>query len=115
MAVSIKLFQTLRKLYKTKGLDIRHQLHTPKNLFQFITAAQLTRFLFFIIPITQLFISSTAFFLVKAQTPDEYGTSFYVSLTTLCVIINFLIIAWRMVEILDLIIGYEKFIEKSQF
>lgn len=105
MAGPIKLFQTVQKLNKTMGLNISHERQT--------SSAKLIRNLFFIASITQLFISSTAFFLFEAQTADDYGISFYVLLTTLCVVINFVTVAWRTDKISMLIECYEKFIGKS--
>lgn len=113
MAGSIKLFQSVQKFNKTMGLDILHQRQFSKNHLQFNLSAKLIKSLFFILSTMQLFISSTAFFLIKAQTSADYGISFYVSLTTFCVLINFVTVAWRMDNILTLINRYEKFIGKS--
>lgn len=62
----------------------------------------------------QLFISSSAFFLFEAQTADEYGISFFVSLTILSMMANILSVAWNIDKILMLIGKYEKFLEKSK-
>lgn len=110
----IKLFQTVQKLNKTMGIwDIQNQKQTSKNHLQFIPSVKFIRKLFFILSTTQLFLSSTAFFLMRAQIADDFGLSFYVSLTTFCVMINFMTVAWKMNKFSMLIEHYEKFIEKS--
>lgn len=103
MAGPIKLFETVQKINKAMGIS--HEAQT--------SPAKLTKNLFVIASTTQLFISSTAFFLFEAQTADDYGISFYVSLTTLCVVINFVTVVWKKDRILTLIECYEIFIGKS--
>lgn len=104
MPAAIKLFQLLQKFYKFLGLDIGSNSQCSlnlKNVFIFTSAAQ-------------LFISSTAFSLFKAQTVDDYSLSFFISITTFFATINFVVIAWEMANILRLIGKYEEFIGKSE-
>lgn len=105
----VKLFNTQRKLYKTLGLYIhRSQLWHSTGL---ATAKSL----FFLISAVQFFITTTAFFLFEAQTINEYGMSFYISITILAVAINTTTIAWQIDQISRLMRNYEEFIDKSQF
>lgn len=107
MSCVVKLFITQRKLYKTLGFDIyQSQLCQSKCLSS-------AKSLFFLISSLQLFISTTAFFLYEAQTADEYGMSFYISITILAVAINATSVAWQIDKIFILMRNYEEFIDKS--
>lgn len=103
----VKLFNTYQKFYETLGFDIFEScctkcLISAKSVFHLIASMQ-------------LFISTTAFFLFEAQTADEHGISFYISITILVTTVNISTVAWKMDEILMLIRNYEEFIDKSQF
>lgn len=108
MATGIKLFRIVQKIYKTIGLNIlpcQSQHHSNFNE---------KFFLLFIFP-AQFFISSIGFFLFEAETADEYGLSFYVSISMLRIIIDILNIGLKMEKISTLIGKYEEFIDKSLF
>lgn len=108
MAV-IKLFFTLLNVYKAMGLEIiPSQLHRPKSIISFNV-----KLLIQLILLSQLFFTSVAFFLSDGTTVDEHGMSFYVSITTLSVIINILVMARKMANILTIFGKYEELIEKS--
>lgn len=62
-----------------------------------------------------MFISTAGYFLFKATTFFERAETFYVSLTELICVFNFLNQFWQMSKILDLIQQFEDFIEKSEF
>lgn len=98
----VQLFQIVQNFYKTIGLNLPTQLSSLNG----------KQFLFIIIP-APFIISSVAFFLFEAQTADEYGTSFYMSISVLGSAINISNIAWEIDKILTLIGKYEKFIDKS--
>lgn len=106
MAVVIKLFHTLQSFYKSLGLQIRlSQSCRSQYLLSAIN-------LFLSISTVQLFLSTSAFFLFEAQTADEYGISFYISITVLSVIVDIGSVAWNINKILTLIGNYEKFLKK---
>lgn len=103
MTVTIKLFHTLQKYFTDFGLDSnpsQKYLNTAKKVF-------------FSFSITQMFVSSAAFFFSKAKPySPEVGISFHTLLTTLSVAICTLDMAWKMDKILMSIANYEEFIEK---
>lgn len=107
MSTVVKLFDTQQKLYKTLGFDIYQSQSCHSKCLISIKS------LFFLISSLQLFISTTAFFLFEARTVDEYGMSFYISITIFSVSINITTIAWKMDEIFVLLRNYEEFIDKS--
>lgn len=59
-------------------------------------------------------IASFAFFLHEAETVDDYGVSFYTSISQLCTTDYFVMIVWRMPVILELFRNFEEFIELSK-
>lgn len=109
MSCVVKLFNTQQKFYKTLGFDIflSQSCHS-----KCLASAKI---LFFLISSTQLFISTTAYFLFQAQTADEYEISFYISITIFITVINISTIAWKIRKFLTIIERYEDFIDKSQF
>lgn len=109
MSCVVKLFNTQQNFYKTLGFDIflSQSCHS-----KCLASAKI---LFFLISSTQLFISTTAYFLFQAQTADEYEISFYISITIFITVINISTIAWKIRKFLTIIERYEDFIDKSQF
>ena len=107
MSSVIKLFHTLKIFYKKIGLSV-----LPSQLHQPTCSLNLLNICLLISPIP-LYISSTAFYLFEAETADENGTSFYISVTIFAIAINISIIASKMTKILALIEKYEEFITKS--
>lgn len=108
MSSVIKLFNTLKKHYKIFGLDISPSQSSHEAKFTFHATN-----IFQLISPVPLYVSSTAFFFFKAQTPDENGTSFYVSITLLTIAINIVVFEWKMPKIMELIERYEEFIANS--
>lgn len=72
-----------------------------------------SRKLFFLISYIQMLLLSFEFLLFEAESVSELGISFYSTVTELGCLINFLMIAWKIPKIFDLIEKFEKFIEKS--
>lgn len=107
MAVEIKLFQSVRKLYQTIGLDPFQSNPTPPNKCDH-------RIYFIAFSIMQMFISSTAFLAFKAETIQDFATSFYASITQLYMLVNFFSLVIQMGAISKLTEISEKFIEKSK-
>lgn len=110
MARVVKLFQTVRKLLIVNfanGLNLPTQAKQQRSKFPLGGKT----FLLLLFP-AQLLISSVAFFLVEAQTVDEYGVSFYVSLAVLVSTINISNTAWKVDKITTAFDKYEEFIDK---
>lgn len=105
----IKLFNNQQELYKTLGFIIYQSKSWHSKSLSSVKS------LFFLISTMSLFISTTAFFLCEAQTADEYGISFCISLTVLVTMVNVSIVAWNIDKILMLIRNYETFIDESWF
>lgn len=105
MAGVIKLFHTTQMFCKALGLDTP-RLHCLKHSLNAKTV-------FHLIFLAQLFVSSSAFFFFDAKTIDEYGMSFYVSITYLSFTINIMTFAWQMTNITTQIEKYEEFTKKS--
>lgn len=59
--------------------------------------------------------STSAFFLFKAQTFQEYSDSFYISSTALGAALNYTYVVCKMAKVFDLIQNLEKVIEKREF
>lgn len=99
----MKSFQFARKCYQTLGIYPPNQnaLINSRNLLLFISEIS-------------MFISTAGFLLFKATTLFERGETFYVSLSELACVSNFLNLFWHMSTILDLIEEYEGYIEKSK-
>lgn len=94
MSSVVKLFYTLKTFYKIIGS------------LNGINAFRLTTFV-------AAYISTTAFFFFEAQTTDENGTSFYVSISMLAIAIDISITQSKMANIFELIGKYEEFIANS--
>lgn len=109
MTGRIDLFHNVQIFFKTMGFNNNpsqsyHQKNFPSAKSWFLLIASV-----------QLFLSSLAFFLFEARTTDEYGISFFMSITILSVTINILTVAWKIDKILKLIAKNEEFLEKSPF
>lgn len=62
----------------------------------------------------QMFISSTAFLILKASTVQEYATSFYASIAVLFMLVTFFTLITKMDDISKLTESFEVIIEKSK-
>lgn len=103
---SIKLFQFLLGLYQMLGI------YPPQGneKFRFNKINLLVLFCY-----AQLCIPMVAFFILKAKSMQEYGATFFAFLTLLVTTIDFLILMWKMPNILNSIRDFEEFIEKSKY
>lgn len=102
----MKLFQSVKNFYQTMGVytpQSDHQVHSINS-----------HFLFFSLSMTSNFISIFAYFLFKAISIEDYGSSFNKSMAGLSASANFFIIFWQMPTVLRLIENCEQFIEKSK-
>lgn len=105
MAGKTKLFHSLRQLYQMLGI---YSSETNQNfLFNW-------KIVFIASSMILFFIGSFAFFLWEAETVDDYGSSFYTSISQLCTTNYYLILVWRMPAILELFKNFEDFIESSK-
>lgn len=99
------LFHSLRQLYQ------RLNMYSPETNR---THPFSWKIVFAVSSILILFITSVAFFLWEAETLDEYGTSFYSSVTQLSTAFYFIVVVWRMPTILNLLKNFDEFIESSE-
>lgn len=109
MARVVQLFQTVRKCLD--NFVIRLNLPTQANHQRSKLSFSGKTFLLLIFP-AQLFISSVAFILIQAQTVDEYGVSFYMTLAVLVSTINISNTAWKVDQMSTLLDKYEEFVDK---
>lgn len=106
MAIKVKLFQSAQEYFHQMGI---YPIQ-PNRKFAF----NLTSFCI-LIAMIMLFIPSTAFFLLKAQTMDEYSDTFYTSSSMLAFIFCFLVNIWKMPKFAKLIEKCENYISKSNY
>lgn len=59
-------------------------------------------------------LSTTAYFIFKADSIQNRGISFYVSDSSIFVVSSYLSLIFKMTEIFDLIAKFKEFIEKSE-
>lgn len=105
MAGSIKLFQIVQKTYQILGI------HPPEANKTF---AFNSRNLFFIFCYTQACVTMGGYFLFRAELMLEYVSTLFMTLSALFVLINYLLVMWRIGNILELIAKLDKFIEQSK-
>ena len=105
MANTVKLFQSAQIYFIALGICPTK----PNQKYAF----NMTSF-FVLFPMLLIFISTTTFFFLKAETIQEYSDTFYVSSTEFSFIVCFLVNIWKMTTILQLIEKYEEFVRKSK-
>lgn len=105
MAPSIKLFQFLKEFYTMVGI-VPPQEKNEKLSFNLRNVSILFCY-------AQLCFTVLAFFIFKATTMVEYGSSFFIFMTMFVVKGFFLTVMWQITNILKLIADFDKFIEKS--
>lgn len=106
MAGSIKLFEFVLELYRM--VDICPPQTDETILFNW-------RNVCFLFCNTQLSILSIAYFLLKATTIIEFASSVFMSISQFYIGVDILILIWRITNILELIKGFEEFIERSKY
>lgn len=102
----MKLFKSVRESYKAMGI---YPLQSDQNCTINL------RNVFFSMSFFLLFASTMGYFLFKSTGLIERSETLYVSLTELACINNFIITAWKIVNLRIFIDQLEKFIEKSKF
>lgn len=104
MAGQTKLFHSLRQYYQLLGVYSPETNQTDPCHWKVIFIAS---------SMMLTFIASFAFFLWKAETVDDYGTSFYNASSQLSQSCCFLIAVWKISATLELYKKFEHFIESS--
>lgn len=103
----MKLFQYGREFY-----EILEVLPNPNQPDQ--RCAFTIKNLSIIAGISLLFSSSSAFFLFKAKNAEEHAYSFFVSMSVLTCLIQFLSVIWKLPHIFKTTRKFEQFIEKRK-
>lgn len=101
----LKLFQTVQNLYQDVGIC------PPQSN---AVCAPNAKNLFILSSLLQFFATTSAFFLFKAKSMQEYAISLFVVLSEFGITIFILIIAQKMSIMLQFIDGMEQFIAKSK-
>lgn len=105
MAKIIKLFRNVRKLFRLLGIYPPAKHHQqPLNMKNCLNLTFLML----------VFVSSFAYFLFKADSVDEYGQTFFVSISCLQFLLYFIVIFSKMKKILKFIKNFEKFIQHRE-
>lgn len=94
MAVQIKLFHFVQKFNRL--------------LYSFKL-----RVAIIISPLIISFLSKAAYFLFKTHTIAQFAQIFYISITELCITIEFVAMCWKMSDVEKFIEKFEEFIQKS--
>lgn len=105
MAGTIKLFQIVQHLYRTMGIFTSK----PTDICSINS-----RKLFYLMSMLIVDISRFGYFLFDTTFAQDYGESFYLLISQVITLIDFLIAIWKMPTILHLIKMFEKFIERSK-
>lgn len=105
MANNVKLFQSVQEYFKTMGIFPTQ----PNQKYSF----NLMSF-FILLSMFMLLIPSMAFFLLKAETIEEYFDTFYASSSVLAYIVCFIVNIWKMTNLIELIKRYENSISKRK-
>lgn len=104
MANVIKLFQLTQVYFQILGIYPTK----PNQKYSFDVTS-----VFVLLLMIVLFISTVTFFLLEAETVEEYLHTFYFSSSDFGFILCFLVNVWKMPNILQLIENYEEFTRKS--
>lgn len=101
----MKLFQSLQKFYRITGIypSSSNRNHSVN-----------WKILLILLSLIQFAVLTGVFFITEANSIDEYGTSFYGSISALLGVVDFLINIWKMANILRLIGKFEEFINKRK-
>lgn len=105
MSFNVKLFQSVQEYFQTMGIYPTQP--NQKYSFNLMSFLILVSMLVFLVP-------SMAFFLLKAETIEEYYNTFYASSSVLAYIACFMVNVWKMTNLLDLIARYERNILRSK-
>lgn len=101
----MKLFQQTLKFHQMMGISMPKANQNYKQKFKTII---------FVFSFIQIFISSSAFFLLQAKSLREHIETLTLPITEIVCVIYILVFKWKMTEILKLIENFVGFIEKSK-
>lgn len=101
----MELFQFVKKCYQTIGICNPPQSNDRRIMLKKY---------FFISSMTLMFMSNIGYFFYEASTIAAYGNSFFISCSELLTLIAYLICAWQISYITQLIDSYQAFLEESQ-
>lgn len=102
------LFRWVRKGYQSIGMYPRKPNDGRRCPFNLTNA-------FVLISVVQLFISSSVFFLFKAEAIGDRADSFYMSISILLGVWHAVIIIWTLPQIVKLFGKFERFIDARKF
>lgn len=105
MAAAIRFFQFNRKLYERVGICPR-----PNTWF----GSYNLRNSMMLLCLSMMLMASTAFLLFQANSMQEYGAAFYVSVSELANIVCIMVTIPKMASIFSLMEKCEEFVEKGQ-
>lgn len=105
MAGGIKLFQFLRKFYEMAGFYPSQSLSQNPSFN--------AKSIFFLFSLVQFLAASIAFFMFAVSSINERADCLYLGLTSAACTIHVLMHIYKITQILQLIVNFEKFIEKS--
>lgn len=105
MAPTVTLFQSVQKYYQSMGIYPT----LPNEKYSFNSMSVLI-----LISMLVIFIPSSAFFFLKAETKEENFNTFYISSTVLTYICCFIINIWKITKVRELIARAENSISKSK-
>lgn len=106
MAKAMKLFQPTEKMNQLLGI----QTFQPK-----LKDRVSFKWLFLLISMTIYSISSSAFFMLEAESVTERGDSFYEATSDISCIFHIITYCREAPELRQLITKFENFFEESQF
>ena len=104
MAHTVKLFRLTQSYFQTLGICPKKP--NQKYSFNLTTC-------FILLSMIVIALSTSAFFLLEAETVEDYVHTSYISLTEFGLLIFIIINIWKMRKTLQLITDYEKFIRRS--
>lgn len=105
MTTQIKLFQSAQKYIRRLGIYPSQ----PNQSYSFNLKNAFSLSLLIL-----MFIFRIAYFLYEAQTIAEHAQIFYLSVTEMALIVDFVTMCWKIGDILQLIEKFEQFIQKSK-
>lgn len=104
MAYTVILFQSVQGYYKSMGIYPQLNQRYSVNWRSFLI----------LISMLVIFISSSGFFFLKAETREDIYTTFYIASTVLTYIGCFVVNIWKMIKVRELIARSENRMAQSK-
>lgn len=105
MAYTVTLFQSVQEYFQSMGI-----YPTQPNQRYSVD----WRSFLILISMLVIFIPSSGFFFLKAETREEFYTTFYISSTVLTYVGCFVVNIWKMIKVRELIARSENFTAKRK-